>query len=262
MIRQPRYRLFFFLFILIGLGSAFAQADQPNSLVKDIISAYNRFNDPETDRLLELALKDIDSFSPRDQVTIFQYAAFRQFRKGDSFQAENYFWKLLDIDPNYSPDPLLTPPKLVTLFQKTKIKYLEDLQQRLNVLVKQQQKEALPWRSLVFPGWEQLRRGYRLKGGAWAAAGAATLAGVVQAVVRTRQKEDDYQKAVDATQIKIKYSEYNRLYQSQFYWSYALAAVWFTSHLDAVFFSPPKPARGLSVGLPQSYPGLSFTWRF
>lgn len=250
--------------LLFTLARVTAQSQDDKTLVEKIISAYEGFNYEETDRFLEVALREIETFSPPDQIQIYKYAAFRRFQQGESFQTEEYFWKILKIDPTFSLDPLTTSPKILALFQKTKIEFLKDLQQRLAQMEQSvpYNYNPVPWRSLIFPGWEQWHRGYRAKGALWITAGAGCLAGIVQAVIRTGQKKQDYEDAVEGDEIRAKYAEYNRLYQSQFYWSYAFIAVWLSSHVDALFFSPLKPVNKVSLNFPSSYPGLTVTFRF
>lgn len=151
--------------LLFTLAHLTAQSQDDKTLVEKIISAYEEFNYEETDRFLEVALKEIETFSPQDQIQIYQYAAFRKFQQGESFRSEEYFWKILEIDPTFSLDPLTTSPKILALFQKTKIEFLKDLQQRLTQMEQSvgYNQNPVPWRSLVFPGWEQWHRGYRLK---------------------------------------------------------------------------------------------------
>ncbi|RMF56787.1 MAG: hypothetical protein D6748_12660 [Calditrichaeota bacterium] len=253
-----------FLLLWIGLiflifpglvAPVFAQ--HSSTLVMELETAYQNFDYPETDRLLSLALKEIDSFSLRDKIEIFKYAAFRQFQTGDSFKAAEFFWKLLEIDPTYSLDPVTTSPKLMTLFQKTKLDFLENLNQRISVYQQQLVKQPTPWRTLIFPGWEQYHRGYRWKGALWMTAGTGCLVGTIQAVFRTRQAKQDYEKATNPDDITATYNRYNRLYQSQFYWSYALIGVWISSQIDAYFFSPNKAPASLSFTLSPKLARLS-----
>jgi tetratricopeptide (TPR) repeat protein len=248
--------------LLFIIAQAAVQSQDDKTLVEKIISAYEGFNYEETDRFLEVALKEIENFSPQDQIQIYKYAAFRKFQQGESFQTEEYFWKILKIDPTFSLDPLTTSPKILALFQKTKIEFLEDLQQRLAQMEQSVNYNPVPWRSLIFPGWEQWHRGYSVKGVLWIMAGTGCLAGVVQAVIRTDQKKQEYEEAVDTDEIRTKYDEYNRLYKSQFYWSCAFIAVWLSSHIDALFFLPLKPTNNVSLTIPPSYPGLTVTFHF
>lgn len=260
MIQFIRYSLFIFLLLLLQPSAAQEEASQ--SLVQNIASSYNSFDYDETDRLLRIALDEIEKFSAPDQIQIYQYAAFRQFQEGESFQAREYFWRLLDIDPTFTLDPMTTSPKILALFQKTKIEYLEDMEGRLRIMQKHLANEPMPWRSLIFPGWEQLHRGYRLKGALWAAAGSGCLVGLIQSIIRTDKKNDEYLNATVPEIISQKYDEYNRLYQSQYYWVYGFAAVWLASHVDAMFFSSAKSPTRISLEPKKEHPGVSLTLHF
>lgn len=250
------------IFIILLFHQSIAQQNTSQSLVQNIISSYNKFDYTETDRLLDIALNEIEKFPPSDQIHIYYYAAFRTFQQGESFQAREYFWKLLDIDPTYSLDPITTSPKILALFQKTKIEYLNNMEERLRKMQKDFTYEPVPWRSLVFPGWEQLHRGYTFKGTLWAVAGSGCLVGLVQSIIRTNQKNDDYLNATIPEVVSQKYEEYNRLYQSRYYWAYGLAAVWLASHVDAMFFSPIKSPAYLSFEIKNQYPVLSLSISF
>ncbi|NIT51175.1 MAG: hypothetical protein GWO41_00030 [candidate division Zixibacteria bacterium] len=236
--------------------------EDSHSLVANIISAYNQFDYTETDRLLEIALKEIERLSLQDQIEVYKYAGFRQFQKDDPLQAREHFWKLLEIDPTSTLDPVTTPPKIVALFQNTKAQYLDDLQNRVEQLDREFTRNPIPWRSLVFPGWEQWHRGYRWKGALWIAAGTGSFAGLIQAIIRTHRQKQDYEAADDPEVISARYEKYNRLYQSQFYWAYGFAAVWLSSHIDGLIFSPVKAGTQLSLSFSPDYPGIAVSFRF
>ncbi len=238
------------LFILSMLLSCFPAFPQGSpSLLQELVAAYQRFDYQETDRLIALALKEIESFSLKEKIGIYQYAAFRKFQQGDTFKAAEFFWKLLEIDPTHTLDPLTTSPKILALFQKTKLDFLEDLNRRVQQSQQRLIPRETPWRALVFPGWEQYHRGYRWKGAIWMTAGAGCLVGITRALIRTHRAKQDYEQATKPDDISAKYHRYNNLYQSQFYWSYALIGVWVTSQVDAFFFSPHKIPASLSVNV-------------
>ena len=246
---------------LLFFGALSAQPENETSLIGRIAESYNRFEYAEADRLLTIALNAIDSYSTGDRVEIFRFAAFREFQKNMIPQARGYFWRLLELEPTLNLDPVTTSPKILTLFNTTRLEYLEQLQQKLAG------KEDLftaekPWRSLVLPGWEQMHRGHRTRGLLWMSASAALFAGTVQSVIRTRSRYDRYLQATDPQESSTRYEAYNRLYQSQFYWGYGLAAVWLGAHIDAVFFTRNNKNRRLALSPNISHPGVQLTVRF
>lgn len=231
------WKIFLLLFFITST-TPFAQGqEQPSGegLVQQLAEAYNNFDYEKSTDLLNVAFNSLDRFSPENRIEIYKYAAFLAFQKGNSTLAANHFWNLLNIDPTYSLDPVTTSPKLLTLFQKTKIEFLQDLNERLQKLQNRDRK-TVPWRALV-PGWEQWRRGYRAKGVALAGASIATLTGTLYSFLATRQKRNAYLSADDPQIIQVRYKEYNDFYKRQYYFAYSLATVWMLSQVDLTLWS-------------------------
>jgi len=226
------------LVLFLTVNTILAQEqDAPSGrgLVQQLAEAYNHFDYDKSAKLLNIAFNSLDRLSPENRIEIYKYAAFLAFQKGNSSLAANHFWNLLNIDPTYSLDPVTTSPKLLTLFQKTKIEFLQDLNDRLKKL-QNRKKKNIPWRAL-FPGWEQWHRGYSAKGAVLAGAGTAALAGTLYSILATRQKKNAYLSATDPLTIKSLYDEYNDFYKRQYYFAYSLAAVWMLSQVDLTFWS-------------------------
>lgn len=247
--------LILWLISLSFLPAQDGSGDPP--LIQRIAQSYARLQYEETDRLLGLALDAERSFSAADRVEIFKYAAFRRFQAGETDSARHYFWRLLEIDPAYSLDPVATSPKILGLFQQTKIDYLLSLQDRLTRLEESVFRRSVPWRSLVLPGWEQWHRGYRWKGAVWAGLAVAAGTGTIAAVLESERRYDDYLAERNPDRVLARYDDYNRAYRGQFFWGYALAGVWLASHLDALFFCPERPAARLSVAPLRAVPGVA-----
>jgi tetratricopeptide (TPR) repeat protein len=243
------WKKFLLISILLTAGhTAAAQEFTPASIITEIKKAISGFNYDQADNLIAMALNHIDSFDYLERQQVYTYAALRQFQQGDPLRTKEYFLRILELDPNFTLDPVEMSPKIISLFQITKVEYLEAINKRLSRLEQEMTYNPVPWRSLVFPGWEQWHRGYRLKGSLWAVGGTACLIGTLQAVIRTQNKKSAYKKAAAGPEeINALYREYNQLYKSQFYWSYAYMTIWVASHLDALFFSPASKPYRLSV---------------
>ncbi|MEL6823494.1 MAG: hypothetical protein AAFP70_17175, partial [Calditrichota bacterium] len=222
-------------FVLIFLVLSLQLWAQPESLDNQLKTAYDNFNYQALDSLLADALVQPQQYSNTVQVAIYRYGAIRRVQEGDSEVARSYFRQMLDLDPAIELDPVTTSPKVLLVFQQAKLDYTAGIQERLNAIEKAMafEKENRPWRSLVFPGWEQYRRGYKAKGITWAILGVATISGTVQSVLTTRSRFDTYIDETDRSLLEERYNSYNSAYKSQFYWGYALASIWFASHVDA-----------------------------
>ena len=187
-------------------------------LVRQLTEAYNRFDSEKSAQLLNLAFKSLDKFSPEDQIQIYKIAGFVAFQNGNTGLAVNHFWSLLNIDPTYSPDPVMTSPKLITLFQKTKIEFLKDMNQRM-LQLQTSEKPVTLWRAVLFPGWEQWHRGYKTKGTVLATLGMVTLGGFLYSVTQTHTNRGRYREANQPEIIQSLYSDYNSFYKRQYYFA-------------------------------------------
>ncbi len=246
--------LFILFLFLAGPGVAQQGKDaKPGSLLRQLQDAYNAFDMQKSTELLNIALSSLDSFEADEQVEIYKYAAFIAFQNYNSTLAANHFWNLLGVDPTYTLDPVTTSPKALALFQKTKIEYLEDMNKRLQALQKPPADVDAPaWRSLA-PGWEQWRRGYKIKGGALASTAALSLSGLVYAVYQTQQSKDAYRNEQNPEAIPPLYDDYNRNYRMQYYFGYAFAAVWALSQMDLVLWSPSGTQTAIAPKFGNSY---------
>jgi tetratricopeptide (TPR) repeat protein len=250
------------LILLVFFYTTPAQQLTSSSIIQEIDAAIAGFNYDQADHLIEVALEHIDSYDYTQQQHLYTYAALRKFQQGDQLRTEEYFLRILEINPTFTLDPVSMSPKMVSLFQTTKVEYLEKITLRLSQLEKDITYNPVPWRSLVFPGWEQWHRNYRLKGSLWAVAGTACLIGTLQAVIRTQNKKMSYQEAKSPEEVNALYRDYNHLYKSQFYWSYAYLTIWLASHLDALFFTPVSKAHPFTYIITPNQVSIALHYRF
>lgn len=235
---------------------------QSSELISQLIEAYNKFDYDKCRQLLNIAFQSIDRYPAEERKTIYQYAAFIAFENGNTTLAENHFWQALEIDPTFSPDPVTTSPKLLVLFQKTKIAFLQELNTRLQRVQLKAPRKAVAWRSILFPGWEQWHRGYKTRGAVLASAGIISLSGLVYSVYQTRHKKADYRNATSPDKITTYYETYNRSYQRQFYFGYALVASWLFSQLDLQIWSQPRTVVRAGLLKHDHSPLITLEWHF
>jgi hypothetical protein len=221
-----------------------------NNIIEQLDQAYNQFDHQRSAELLNAAFNSLDQFSVSDRVEVYKYAAFIAFQNSNNTLTSNHFWSLLELDPNYVLDPVTTSPKLLTLFQKTKIEFLEDMNRRLEVIEGEKNETDFAWRAFIFPGWEQWHRGYQTKGSILVSAGLISVGGLVYSSVMASQKRNDYLDSQDPEEIAIIYDEYNTHYQRQFYFAYAFIALWSISQLDLALWSQPRLSLGVTFHAP------------
>jgi hypothetical protein len=211
-----------------------------NNIIEQLDQAYNQFDYQRSAELLNAAFNSLDQLSVSDRVEVYKYAAFIAFQNNNNALTINHFWSLLELNPNYVLDPVTTSPKLLTLFQKTKIEFLEDMNRRLEIIEGGKKETDFAWRAFIFPGWEQWHRGYQTKGAILAGAGLFSVGGLIYSSVMASQKRNDYLDSQDPEEISIIYDEYNTHYQRQFYFAYAFIALWSISQLDLALWSKPR----------------------
>lgn len=232
-----------------------------NNLVNEIIKAYNEFDYQKSSYLLETALRNIDNFSENEKILIYQYAAFLAFQNNKNNQTAQYFWQILEINPSFSLDTITTPPKILTIFQKTKIEFLEELNRRSIQSQENNPQLPFPWRSF-FPGWEHWHRGHHLKGAMWGTLATFTLSGTLISVIQTQQREKEYIQAKDQNKIESLYNEYRSAYRRQYYFGYAFCAILALSQIDLALFTRQKTVLHPSITLKTyqyAFPEVSVT---
>lgn len=237
--RNTRTTIAFFILLFACLTSAQEDSASSNDIVARLQEAWNQFDSARSAELLNLALNAIEHYPANEQIEIYKFAAFNAFQNGNTPLARTYLLEMLDIDPTTNLDPVTTPPKILTLFQKTKVDYLEEMESRLAAL---QQKQAATPPSLTFlaPGWEQWRRGYKTKGALLASTSAIALGGLIFSYFDAAAKKDDYAAATDPQKLPALYDSYNGAYKRQFYFAYVLAGLWAASQIDLYLWSPVK----------------------
>ncbi|UCF64688.1 MAG: hypothetical protein JSW33_02305 [bacterium] len=257
--------LFLVIFLKSGLCHDLGDTSQVKELIPQLISAYENFNYEKSASLLEVALQNLHSFSNTEVEQIYLYGALLAFNEGNTERTSHYFWEILRIDPSYTVDPVNTPPKMLSIFQKTKIEYLEDLNRRLQVTEMTNHNPPFPWRAMLFPGWEQWHRGYKTKGISLAFGGLATITGAVISIIQTEQRRDAYQQETDPNLIPPLYDTYHDAYQRQFYFGYAFVAIWAFSQFDLAVWSQDQLNLKASI-TPDSrnmfYPAVHLNLRF
>ena len=158
------------LFVLIVLScwystSSFAQNGSLHTTFLAIDSLYNAGSylgaEVEARRLLEYA-----NLTDTAYAEIHKYIAFSLIAQGKSGLAKERFAMLLSLYPTYSLDPMLTSPKILVIFNEAK-RAFESSQKPIQEAIKspiEVDGSPISFRSILFPGWEQLYRGRKMPG--------------------------------------------------------------------------------------------------
>ncbi|MDD8017513.1 MAG: hypothetical protein PHP42_04000 [Bacteroidota bacterium] len=252
--------IFFFSSVLVAQN-----VSESDSTLKSIESLYNsgQYVSAELDAR---RLHEEHGLADSTKVQIEKWIAFSLIAQGKTSLAKERFITLLTIDSNFELDPILTSPKIMTAFNDAKTQYLalrkSSQDSARTTLMLQEQINSVTYRSIVFPGWEQLHTGRTTTGYFFLGAGVASLgAGVTCEVLRAGAK-DDYANAVVASDITSKYNLYNRYRKAEIYSFITFAVLYLASEID-VFTPSSTPHVSLqSAGNGKAITAVAFTVPF
>jgi len=187
-------------------------------------------------------LLDQEGVSDSVRILAEQYVAFSLIAQGKNAQAEEYFIAILKADSTYSLDPLLTSPKIMTVFEQGRRRFSQERSQiSPPVLTPLESPQAGPsFRLLLFPGWDQLHQGRSTKGTVLLSAGALTLGSLVTFDVLRRSAREEYLSATSPEEASARYEDYDKYYKAEYYSAAAFVAVYLYSAFDAFFDLPPR----------------------
>jgi hypothetical protein len=189
-----------------------------------------------------------------------QHLAFALVAQEQHDGAVEHFTTILLLTPSFDLDPVLTSPKILTVFNEAKLKYLS---RQKRAVAEPRPAASAPasgpaWRTLVFPGWEQLHQGRSTAGISFAAAGTATLTAIVYCDIQRRDKHNSYLAANTSSLAASRYDDYNGYYKTEMYSVFAFVAVYLTSQIDVIL----SPQDQFGVALQSETTSLSFQVRF
>ncbi len=208
------------------------------------LSAANRLYNSGSYESAELAARrriEQGPITDSTRIEAERIIAFSLVAQGKPDLGREHFEGILSLDPTFSLDPILTSPKILTVFQEAKI--------RSSVVRKSGTPDATPrdeegttisYRMLLFPGWEQLHQGRSVPGAVFAGAGVLTLGSAITFEILRAPARRDYLAATQPADISAKYNKYNRAYRGEVYSFIAFAAVYIASEFD-VFLGSDRP---------------------
>lgn len=247
---------------LVHLSSA-QNTTQIDSALQSIESLYNnaRYSDAELEsrRLLEES-----SLSDSAKVQVEKWIAFSLIAQGKMSTARERFVHLLSLNPDFELDPVLTSPKILSVFNDAKAKFfsMKRLQADTTALDSKIKRQGITYRTLIFPGWEQLYHGRTTRGSLFLGAGIATLgAGLTFEFLRADARKQ-YLNATQPSDIASKYDSYNFYRKAEIYSFIGFALVYLASEVDVLTYSDSSPIALRSVPNQFSHPFLALSIRF
>ena len=221
--------LFMFCGSVLLLGQESAPVD---SSLKQIETLYNSAQ-YVTAELEARRLYEEKELTDSARVQIEKWIAFSLIAQGKSSTARERFVTLLSINPDFELDPVLTSPKILSVFYEARTKFLSQRKiQTDSVLQTTEVSQSATYRTIVFPGWEQLYQGRTASGVIFLSAGVASLgAGVAFELLRSDARQQ-YLKASSPSDISRKYNSYNTYRKAEMYSFIAYAIIYVASEVD------------------------------
>jgi hypothetical protein len=170
-----------------------------------------------------------------------QYLAFSLVAQAKNAGAADHFLTILRIDSLFTLDPILTSPKILSVFDEAR-------RQFINMKIQEHSPRPLEtrladrrvtFRTVVFPGWEQIYQGRTVKGYTLLGAGVLALGGTIYLDRERRSAQEEYLAATTPELASSRYSRYNKYHKAEYYSLAAFVALYVYSQLDAYFDLPP-----------------------
>lgn len=234
-----RYKHIFFFCISIFSGTIFAQQSSVDSSLIYVQRLYENGmylqSELEARRLLELS-----NLSDSIRIIAEKHIAFSSVAQGKTQSAIEHFIIILNLDSMFELDPVLTSPKIISVFNEAKRKYSQrksvQLRAEQPVLV---QSPSVTFRAIIFPGWEQLHQDRAVAGYTFLGAGASALAFTFYFDIQRRFAKDDYLSATTSADATSRYSTYNAYHKAEIYSVIAFGVIYALSEVDA-FVNVPQ----------------------
>jgi hypothetical protein len=238
--RRAHWYPFLLIPVCFTLASAQGNA-QVDSTLKAIQAMYEQgfylSAELEARRLLEHR-----AITDRQRLLAEQYIAFALVAQNKNASAAEHFLAALAIDSTFSLDPILTSPKILAVFEEAKRKFKprRNIPSQLLTRFSDPPQRSVSFRTLLFPGWEQLYQGRQTKGYVLLTAGSLSLLSTLYLDVKRRHARDEYLAAATPIEAAERYDRYNAYYKAEYYAGATFLLVFLYSQFDAFLDLPPS----------------------
>ncbi len=260
--RRPSLIFWLALSVLSCLSSvSFAQiSPSTDSTIAQIKQLFDNGSYISAELQARRVLED-KRVSDSARVQLEKYLGFALVAEGRNESAIEHFIKALRLDSSLTLDPVLTSPKILSVFDTAKQEFRAHekspvLTGRAGVV---RRREAT-FRSLIFPGWDQLHQGRSTKGFILLGAGAAAALSAIASDILRQNARTDYLNASTPALAESRYKTYNLYYKTEFYSVSAFIVIYLYSEFDAFLHLPPHFAPQYSPATRSV--GLSFNVDF
>ena len=244
------------LFLLICI-SLFAQNDI-EQLLESVKTHYYEGEYREAISLLDKATDELEKMENQKKIEAYMYLAFSYMAFGEEVNASIQFRNILRIDPNYTLDPDVVAPRIMTLFDKVKADFAKEnvstssepsftpakeTKEIEKPSIKQSQVASssssvvhtdIIWRSALLPGLGQFYRGGKLAGYGFMGLWVSAIGFSAFAHMQYSSDKDAYESSSNSDL----YDEYNSSFKRKNISYGIIGGVWAASLIEALIVKP------------------------
>ncbi|MBK7379519.1 MAG: hypothetical protein IPJ03_11020 [Ignavibacteriales bacterium] len=253
-------KIIFLLMLIIATLIVKAQDEGLNNLK----SRFQSFNYGGVISLSDTLLKDKKEFSPEKLVQIYllRGISFYSIAKEDS--ARSNFIEILNINPEYSPNPSEISPKIINLFEKLRSDFIKI---KSNANTKNETPDSITIflsnpgllkiekdifaqsiiRSALLPGFGHLYLKENFRGWFLTSISAASIGSMIYFIFDSNTKLNSYLNEIDLELIQNKYDRYNSAYKIRNAFIISSVVLWLYAQIDLFFFSDDLFAEKLNL---------------
>ncbi|MBI2420208.1 MAG: hypothetical protein HYV28_20290 [Ignavibacteriales bacterium] len=254
---MPRNTIFLLLLLITGSAT---WAQQHDARMRRLQAKFESFEYKDVILISDSILVDKALINSSELTEVYRMKAIAQYSVWDEESASRSFRELLKINKTYRIDEMKTSPKILALFNKTKLEFLSDqvtgekpagkdsvrivtqiVRDTTKVFIKEPDYNFL--RSFVFPGWGHLAKNSDLKGMVITGAAAAAAVSAVYFIFDCSSKESRYLNEVDRAKISLQYDAYNKAYGLRNFSLALYGAIWVFAQLDYLGWNPLLPSQ-------------------
>jgi tetratricopeptide (TPR) repeat protein len=226
----------------------------------DIIrSEYENFRYDHVIDLCQQALENRNALPKDDVIEIYLMQGLACYSLQELDKAANSFQDMLQIDPDYELNPILTSPKIIQFFEQVKSSLppaaspVEVKSVRIDTvkiyLDPHPRFRGAVLRSLVLPGWGHYYQDGSLKGKIISCASIIASAASIYYSFDCSHKEKEYLSAADLATIEAKYQRYNSSFRMRNICLFSFAALWLYSQMDLLIFNQDNKLSDHTTGI-------------
>jgi hypothetical protein len=244
--------------VLLGVAAPIIRAQSSVDSVLTAVESLYSSGAYANAELEARRLKDIPILSDSVRVIAEQWIAFALVAQGRPILARDHFLEILRRRPEHELDPVFTSPKILTVFNEARVlaRARRGMESDTSGLKFPAIPEPISYRTILFPGWEQLYQGRTTTGAIFLGAGVAAFGtGIAMEILRSSAR-NKYLSATTPAETDSRYRSYNTYYKAEMIAFVAFAIVYVVSEIDVLTFDSPISIVAASR---DSSPGSSLT---